>query len=153
MSSRSPSEKLLVVAFALTFYCLGRTFFEAFVNYRTWSRIGAAEFRDYHRALTPLVAKVMLLPIAVYTLSLVALMVMPPRGVSRYVLGSSLTLVMLAILSSVAFQIPMQLELDRNGLSLPLLDRLIWTDLWLRKMPLGLNALLWLSVFLGRGAP
>ena len=32
MFARPTAEKLLVIAFALTFYCLGTTTFEAFVN-------------------------------------------------------------------------------------------------------------------------
>ncbi len=123
MSARSLSEKLLVVAFALTFYCLGTTYFEAFVNYRTWARIGALEFRAYHQALTPLVAKVMLLPIAFYLLCMVGLLLLRPATVPRSVLTLSLALLLVAIISSVLIQIPIQGELDQNGLSLSLIQR------------------------------
>ncbi len=146
-------HRLLVVTFALTFYCLGTTYFEAFVNYRTWTFIGAAEFPSYHRALTPLVAKIMLLPIALYVACLVALLL---RGggalVPRGALAASLALVLVAVVSSILIQIPIQRAFDREGLSAALLQRLITTDLALRKVPLGLNALLWLVMFWRAGA-
>lgn len=150
MFARPLSEKLLVIAFALTFYCLGTTTFEAFVNYRTWPLIGALEFRAYHRALTPLVVKVMLIPIAVYALSLLALLVLRPASVPGWALASSLSLLLVAIISSGCIQIPIQAALDRDGLSRPLIERLIASDLALRKVPLALNALLWLALFLRR---
>jgi len=150
MFARSFAEKLLTIAFALSFYCLGTTTFEAFVNYRTWPFIGALEFRAYHRALTPLVVKVMLIPIGVYFLSLVALLVLRPASTPWWALAISLALVLIAITSSIFIQIPIQIALDRDGLSIPLIERLIASDLVLRKLPLGTNALLWLALFLKR---
>lgn len=47
-------------------------------------------------------------------------------------------------------QIPIQVALDRDGLSVPLIERLIASDLVFRKLPLALNALLWLLSFWGR---
>jgi len=141
------AQRLTFVAFALTFYCLGTTYFEAFVNYRTWGYVGSLEFPSYHRALTPLVVKVMLIPIAVYVVCLIALVALRETLVPRFALLASLALVLVAVLSSVFIQIPIQRVFDRDGLSAALLQRLITTDLALRKVPLGLNALLWLIVF------
>jgi hypothetical protein len=147
MFARPFAEKLLIITFALTFYCLGTTTFEAFVNYRTWPFIGALEFRAYHRALTPLVVRVMLIPIAVYFLSLVALLALRPASTPWWALATSLALLLIAIISSACIQIPIQSALDRDGLSLPLIQRLIASDLVFRKLPLALNALLWLTLF------
>ena len=141
------SEKLLILAFALTFYCLGTTYFEAFVNYRTWSLIGAREFRACHQALSALVVKVMLLPIVGYFLSLVGLLLLRPATVPRRALALSLALLLVAIVSGVLIQIPIQAEFDSKGLSLTLVQRLITSDLIFRKIPLGLNGLLWLGIF------
>jgi len=150
MHGRPFAEKLLILSFALTFYCLGTTTFEAFVNYRTWPFIGASEFREYHRALTPLVVRVMLIPIALYFLSLIALLCLRPASVPWWGIALSVLLVLTAIVSSVLIQIPIQRALDREGLSLPLIERLIATDRIYRKLPLGLNALLWLGLWWGR---
>ena len=54
---------------------------------------------------------------------------------------------LVAVVSSILIQIPIQRAFDRQGLSMALLERLITTDLALRKVPLGLNALLWLAIF------
>ena len=143
-------QKLAALAFALTFYCLGTTYFEAFVNYRTWPLIGANEFRTYHQTLTPLVVRVMLIPIAVYAVILLALLVLRPARVPLWAIVASLALVGTAIASSAFIQIPIQGELSRAGLSLPLIRRLIATDLVLRKIPLGMNALVWLQVLMTR---
>jgi hypothetical protein len=148
----SATQRLAVVAFALTFYCLGTTYFEAFVNYRTWALIGAREFSAYHRALTPLVAKVMLLPIGVYVVCLVALLAVGSASLPRWAVATSLALVLIAVASSVFIQIPIQRAFDRDEFSVTLLRWLISTDLWLRKLPLGLNALLWLALFLWRSS-
>ena len=140
-------HRLGIVAFALTFYCLGTTYFEAFVNYRTWAFINAADFPSYHRALTPLVAKVMLAPIALYVACLTGLVVWGAPFAPRTPLVASLGLVLVAVASSLSIQIPIQRLLDGQGPSTTLLRRLITTDLVLRKVPLGLNALLWMGMF------
>ena len=46
--------------------------------------------------------------------------------------------------STAAIQLPIQVELSRDGLSLPLIERLIFTNWWLRKVPQIINALLFL---------
>lgn len=148
-------QRLTVIAFALTFYCLGTTYFEAFVNYRTWALIGPQDFAAYHRGLTPLVVNVMLLPLAVYVASLMALLATGAATIPRWALVTSLALVLAAVASSIFIQIPIQRTFDRAGMSLPLLQRLIRTDLLFRKLPLGMNALLWVAMFgrhrVGRG--
>ncbi len=89
----------------------------------------------------------MLIPIAVYFVSLSALLVLRPASVPWWGLALSLLLVLTAIVSSVLIQIPIQVALDRDGLSLPLIERLVTTDRIYRKVPLGLNALLWLALW------
>jgi hypothetical protein len=152
MSASVFGQKLAVVVFALTFYCLGTTYFEAFVNYRTWPFIGAGDFRTYHQALTPLVVRVMLVPIAVDLACLLILLVLRPATIPLWAIAASLALLGTAIVSSAFIQIPIQGELSRLGLSMPLIERLIATDIVLRKIPLGMNAFLWLYVFMTRRA-
>jgi hypothetical protein len=54
--------------------------------------------------------------------------------------------------STFAIQIPIQVRLSRDGLSLPLVERLIFTNWWLRKVPQIINAsiFLWLMSLLLR---
>ena len=66
MNSRlNTSNTIFLLAFALTFYCLGASFVEGFVNYRTWGLIGPDEFKAYHQALSPLIIRTMVVPIAI----------------------------------------------------------------------------------------
>ena len=51
MRSSITSIWLFPVTFALVFYTLGTSFVESFVNYPTWSLIGANEFHAYHQAV------------------------------------------------------------------------------------------------------
>jgi hypothetical protein len=46
--------------------------------------------------------------------------------------------------STVAIQLPIQAQLSRDGLSLPLIERLIFTNWWLRKVPQIISAFLFL---------
>lgn len=54
--------------------------------------------------------------------------------------------------STVTVQLPIQVLLSSDGLSLPLIERLIFTNWWLRKVPQIINALifLWLMSLLLR---
>ena len=56
----------------------------------TWPLIGANEFRTYHQTLTPLVVRVMLIPIAVYAVTLLALLVLRPARVPLWAIVASL---------------------------------------------------------------
>lgn len=150
LSTLFGNERLLLIAFALTFYCLGTTFFEAFVNYRTWGLIGSREFAAYHRAVSPRVVCVMLLPIAAYLLCLLTLLWRRPPAVPAWFVALSLLLLSIAILSSIFVQVPIQRAFSQGEAVAPLLGRLIVSDLWLRKLPLALNAALWLGVFCWR---
>jgi hypothetical protein len=46
--------------------------------------------------------------------------------------------------STFAIQLPIQMQLSSDGLSLPLIERLIFTNWWLRKVPQIINGLLFL---------
>ena len=46
--------------------------------------------------------------------------------------------------STAAIQLPIQVQLSRDGLSLALIKRLIFTNWWLRKVPQIINAFLFL---------
>jgi hypothetical protein len=134
----------------LTFYCVGTTFFEAFVNYRAWPLIDAESFPRYHAALTTLVVRVMLIPIGVTFLASLGLLVWPSGGVSRPTVALSVALQALAIGSSILVQIPLQMRLRHLGPLPELMARLVWTDLVWRKLPLAANALLWLLALVRR---
>lgn len=134
---------IFVLAFALTFYVLGATFVEGFVNYRTWHLIGADEFKPYHRAIRPGVMAFVVFPFVLAVVLTAMLLWWLPFSIPRSGVWLSLTLDFFAAAVSVAFQIPIQFHFDRNGMSLPLLRRLNSIE-WLRRAAHIGNSLLFL---------
>lgn len=138
------SIRLFLISFALVFYGMGASFMESFVNYPTWRLIGANEFRAYHQALSPLVIGYMVIPMLITTIMTIVLLWVRPAPIPRWVIGLAVVLQLIIWVSTFSIQLPIQMQLSGNGLSLPLIDQLIFTNWWLRKVPQIINALLFL---------
>jgi hypothetical protein len=145
---------LFLITFALIFYGMGASFVESFVNYPTWRLIGSNEFLAYHHAISPLVIGYMVAPMVFTTVLTILLIWFRPAPVPRWALWLSVVLQMLVWVSTAAIQIPIQIQLGTNGLSLPLIDQLIFTNLWFRKVPQVINIFLflWMMSQLLRGS-
>ena len=143
-ASSKTSTWLFLIAFALVFYDMGASFVESFVNYPTWRLIGASEFRAYHQALSPLVIGYMVIPLIITTILTMLLVWFRPAPVARWAIWLAVVLQLIPWVSTVAIQFPIQVQLSRDGLSLPLIERLIVTNWWLRKVPQIINGLLFL---------
>jgi hypothetical protein len=143
-TSTKTSNWLFLISFALVFYGMGASFVESFVNYPTWRLIGANEFRAYHQALSPLVIGYMVSPMLITTLLTVLLLWFRPTPLPQWAIWLAVVLQLVIWVSTIAIQLPIQMQLSRNGLSLPLIDRLIFTNWWLRKVPQIINAFLFL---------
>lgn len=135
---------LFLITFALVFYGMGASFVESFVNYPTWRLIGAGEFVAYHQALGPLIIAYMVIPVAVATLLTLTLAWFRPAPIPRWAIWVSVILQLISWISTATIQIPIQIELSTNGLSPPLIDQLIITNFWFRKVPQIINILLFL---------
>jgi hypothetical protein len=143
-TSNRTSSWLFLICFALVFYGLGASFVESFVNYPTWRLIGANEFRAYHQALSPLVIGYMVIPKILATILTILLLWFRPTPLPRWAIWLAVMLQLIPWVSTVAIQFPIQVQLSRDGLSLPLIERLIFTNWWLRKVPQIINAFLFL---------
>ena len=143
-TSNKTSIWLFLFSFALVFYGMGASFVESFVNYPTWRLIGANEFRAYHQTLSPLVIGYMVIPMLITTILTILLLWFRPTPIPRWAIGLAVVLQLIIWVSTVAIQLPIQVQLSRGGLSLPLIERLIFTNWWLRKVPQIINALLFL---------
>jgi len=141
-----------LVTFALVFYSLGASFIESFVNYPTWRLIGANEFRAYHQAVGPLYIIYGVAPGVLATVLTLLLLYFRPPAIPTWAILLAIGLQLIMWVSSLSIQIPIQMKLDKEGLSLPLINRLIVTNLWLRRAPSSLNAVLflWMSSLLVR---
>jgi len=144
---------IFVTTFALMFYILGATFMEGFVNYRTWPLIGAAEFPAYHRSVGRKVVLIVALPVVFSLLTNAVLLRYRPEWIPAWCLWCTLILTLFALGISVRFQIPIQLDLDRKGLSQPRISRLISIE-WLRAAAHIVNAalFLWMMAAYMKGA-
>jgi hypothetical protein len=127
-ASSKTSIWLFLIAFALMFYGLGASFVESFVNYPTWRLIGANEFRTYHQTLGPLIIGFMVIPLVITTILTLLLVWFRPAPVPLWAIWLAIVLQLIPWVSTVAIQIPIQVQLSRDGLSLPLIDRLIFTN-------------------------
>jgi hypothetical protein len=126
------------------FYGVGASFVESFVNYPTWRLIGANEFRAYHQALGPRIIGYMVIPMLISTLLTILLLWFRPAPIPQWAIWLAVVLQLIVWVSTVAIQFPIQVQLSRDGLSLPLIERLIFTNWWLRKVPQIINAALFL---------
>lgn len=123
---------------------MGASFVESFVNYPTWRLIGANEFLAYHKALSPLIIGYMVVPLAAATVLTLLLAWFRPSPIPSWAIWFSVALQLVSWISTATIQVPIQIELSTNGLSLPLIDQLIFTNFWLRKVPQVINVLLFI---------
>jgi hypothetical protein len=144
---------LFLITFSLVFYGMGAACVESLVNYPTWPLIGADEFRAYHQALGPLIIRYMVIPMLIATVLTVLLLWLRPAPIPRWAVWLAVILQCITWVSTAAIQLPIQFQLSSDGLSLPLVERLIFTSWWLRRVPHLINAalFLWMMSVLLRG--
>ena len=133
--SRPLSIWLFLATFCLIFYGMGASFVESFVNYPTWPLIGANEFRAYHNAVGPLVIGYMVIPMLVGTVLSIVLLWIRPIQIPLWAILAAVILQLIVWVSTATIQLPIQFQLGANGLSIPAIERLIFTNLWFRKVP------------------
>lgn len=152
--STRASVRLFLATFALVFYGMGAAFVESFVNYPTWPLVGTAEFPAFHQALSARIIPVMVVPMLLTTVLTAFLLWLRPAPIPRWALWTALALQVITWISTAAIQLPIQFSLSANGLSLPLIDRLIFTNLWLRRVPhlLSTALFLWMMSLMLRGS-
>jgi hypothetical protein len=145
---------VFMIAFALVFYSTGAAFIEGFVNYSSWHLIGAAEFPAFHKFITPRILAFLVAPAIVGTVFSILMLWFRPASIPVWSVWLVIALQMVLWVSSTTIQVPIQLKLQSQGLSIPLVDHLILTNWWLRRVPYGITAaiFLWMMVtVLGKG--
>ena len=144
MQTTKTSTWLFLLAFVLVFYGMGASFMESFVNYPTWRLIGPHEFKAFHQAASPLIIGYMVIPMLIGTAVTIALIWFRPLQVPRWAIWVSVALQMITWISTATIQLPIQFQLSSNGLSVPLIDYLILTNVLLRRIPMLINSFLFL---------
>lgn len=136
-----------LIAFALVFYGTGAAFIESFVNYASWPLIGADEFVAYHRFISPRVLALLVAPLLLGTVFTILMLWSRPAPIPAWAVWAALAAQAIVWASTVTIQVPIQFQLSDQGLSVELIERLITTNFWLRRIPYAICAglFLWMA--------
>lgn len=135
---------IFVLAFALVFYGNGAAFVESFVNYPSWHLIGDENFLTYHRFISPRVITFLVAPALLGTVLTIALLRFRPAAVPLWSVWVAILLQVIVWVSTATIQVPIQMQLGAQGASGALLERLMETNWWLRRVPYAACAALFL---------
>ncbi len=122
----------LILLFALTFalYRVGDIWTFQVVLFPLWSRVRAEDFPAYHQAHFRSIYRVIFAPMALSAVSAVLLRLYPPTGAPLWLLDLGLAL-QAVLFASLAYWIPLQLRIEREGNTPDLIRQLVRTH-WTR---------------------
>lgn len=135
---------VFVIAMALVFYGNGAAFIESFVNYPSWRLVGESEFTQFHQFLSPRVVSFLVIPALAGTFFTVLMLWHRPMVIPSWAVWAAIALQAIVWVSTAMIQVPIQIQLSESGLSLELIDRLIETNWWFRRIPYAGCAVLFL---------
>jgi hypothetical protein len=115
---------------AATWMMVGVIWFVQIIHYPLFTRVGPDQFVDYETANTRLTAYVVGPPMAIEGLTSLLLLFAPPAGIDRLWSLVGLGLLGLALLSTIAVQVPAHNELSQR-FDERTVDRLVTTN-WVR---------------------
>ena len=138
---------IFVIAFAFVFYGNGAAFVESFVNYPSWPLIGKNEFLVYHHFISPRVLTFLVAPALLGGVFTVLMLWARPAVIPLWAVWAAIATQVIVWVSTATIQVPIQLQLSVHGLSLPLVEHLIETNFWLRRIPYAVCAglFLWMA--------
>lgn len=133
MQNSKLSAWTFVLFVFIIFYSTGAGFLEAFVNYPLWHIIGTSpSWTTYHQALGPKIIVILAIPSLLISLVLnVMIFFFRPLTIPRWTVWTCLIMLLMAFFSTIAIQIPIQIQLD-TVYTRELVDELIVTSFWLR---------------------
>ena len=133
------ADACLVAFLILFWFVCGVTLLQGWGNYPMWRDMGAAmsneDFLRIRHAHYPIIYPLAVIPGAVSSGLLAVLLWLRPVGISLEQLWAVFLLSLGIGISTFAVQIPLQDRLDAVGYERAVIERLIETDLWARKIP------------------
>jgi len=135
---------IFAIAFALVWYGNGAAFIESFVNYSSWHLIGSDEFVAYHRFIGPRVLILLVAPALLGTVFTVQMLWARPAAIPSWAVWAAIVTQAIVWCSTATIQVPIQVQLSAHGRSLELIEWLISTNFWLRRIPYAVSAALFL---------
>ncbi len=124
----------------IAFYVFGGGIVNSLVAYRTWRAVGANEFPEFHHIDSALIIPLFVIFFFLSFIPQILLFWFRPVIISKSLVWLALLFNLITLISTITIQIPIQVELDKR-FSLELIDRLIYTDMLYRRIPMGLLAI------------
>jgi len=134
------STIIFSVYILLSFYVLGGGIVNSLVSYRTWRMVGENEFPAFHQVDSKLIIPLFVIFFLLSFVPQALLFWFRPAVVSKKLVWLALLLNLVALVSTITIQIPIQAQLDKK-FSMELIDRLISTDMLYRRIPMFLLAI------------
>lgn len=123
----------------ISFYVFGGGIVNSLVGYRTWRWVGEKEFPKFHQTDSSLIIPLFVIFFFISFIPQILLFWFRPSIIPKWLAWLALLLNLIVLISTIAIQIPIQSELDKK-FSLDLIERLIFTDLIFRRIPMLLLA-------------
>jgi hypothetical protein len=125
----------------VAFYVFGGGIVNSMVGYRTWNLVGENEFPQFHHADGSLIIPFFVVFFFFSFIPQILLFWYRPRVISASLVWAAFILNLIALVSTIAIQIPIQNELDK-AFSAQLIEKLISTDMIYRRIPMLLMAII-----------
>ena len=126
------SNIIFSIYILISFYVFGGSMVNSLVGYHTWRYVGENEFVRFHQVDSSQIIPVFVIFFFILIVPLILLFWFRPLIIPRWLIWIALFFYAINLISTIAIQIPIQLELGK-GYSLELIDKLIWTDLIFRR--------------------
>jgi uncharacterized BrkB/YihY/UPF0761 family membrane protein len=123
----------------LAFYVFGGGIVNSLVAYRTWLAVGAKEFPKFHQIDHALIIPFFVVFFILSFIPQILLFWFRPTTISLRLVCLALTCNLIALVSTITIQIPIQAELNKR-FSIELIEQLIATDFFYRRIPMLLLA-------------
>jgi hypothetical protein len=141
MANRNKTSAIVFSAYILlTFYVLGGGIVNSLVGYRTWRAVGPNEFPAFHQVDSSLIIPLFVIFFFLSFIPQILLFWFRPVIIPKQLVWLALLFNLIALVSTITVQIPIQTELDKR-FSLELIERLISTDMIYRRIPMLLMAI------------
>ncbi len=140
VSKKKVSNIVFSVYILVAFYVFGGGIVNSLVAYRTWRAVGVNEFTKFHQIDSSLIIPLFVVFFFFSFIPQILLFWFRPPIISKWLVWLALLLNLIALISTIAIQIPIQNELSK-GFSSELIERLISTDMIYRRIPMLLMAI------------
>ena len=135
------SSIVFSVYILVAFYVFGGGVVNSLVAYKTWRAVGVNEFPKFHQIDGSLIIPLFVVFFFFSFIPQILLFWFRPMIISKWLVWLALFFNLIALVSTITIQIPIQKELAK-GFSLELIERLISTDMIYRRIPMLLMAII-----------